>query len=301
MAAAATQASRAVPAVEEREREIELPDGRRLSYVMLGAPAGPLVVVQDGPGSRGLARGASGIAASLGIRLVAPDRPGFFGSTPNPGRSFTDWPADLAALLDHLGERRVGILGQSGGTPYSLVAAAELEERVIAVALTGPIAPMGDPEMLSLAGKKVQMGIKLARRAPWLLRFALRSQARKWRKNPEKTATADLESLPPVDAEMMRDPELFAGHVQAMGEILSRDAAVVTEFRMLGKPWGFDASRVNVPVAVWSGDRDEFHPTPHARRIAEMVGGAPVHVVHDAATFGLQPRYGDAMRFALGQ
>lgn len=300
MAAAATRTP-SVPAFDEREGKTALPDGRRLSYAILGAPAGPLVVVQDGPGSRGLVRGAAATAAELGIRLVAPDRPGFFGSTPAPDREIADWPADLRALLDHLGEDRVGILGQSGGTPYSLAAAIAMPKRVIAVALVGPVAPMDDPEMLSEAGKQVQMGVKLARRAPWLLKLGLRAQARKWRKDPEKAALGDIEKLPPVDAAMMRDPATVAMHVRAMGEILSRGDAVTTEMRLIGRPWGIDASQVTRPVAIWSGDRDEFHPTSHARRIAEMVGGAPVHVVHDAATFGLQPHYGDALRFALGR
>ncbi|HEU4701156.1 MAG TPA: hypothetical protein VFS37_01645, partial [Conexibacter sp.] len=63
----------------------------------------PLVVVLDGPGSRGLARAAAPIAASLGVRLAAPDRPGFGDSTLAPARGIADWPADHAALLDALG------------------------------------------------------------------------------------------------------------------------------------------------------------------------------------------------------
>src|SRR5688500_8520236 len=64
----------------EREAELELADGRRLTYATFGAAEGPLVVVLDGPGSRGLARAAAPAAQRLGLRLVAPDRPGFAGS-----------------------------------------------------------------------------------------------------------------------------------------------------------------------------------------------------------------------------
>ena len=86
-------------------------------YTNLGAPAGPLVVVLDGPASRGLAHAAAASAARLGIRLVAPDRPGVRSSTPAPDRGIADWPQDHAALLDALGVPRAGILSQSGGTP----------------------------------------------------------------------------------------------------------------------------------------------------------------------------------------
>jgi hypothetical protein len=56
-----------------------------------------------------------------------------------------------------------------------------------------------------------------------------------------------------------------------------------------------------VPVALWSGDSDVVHPTSLSRRLAGELGGAPVHVVREAATFGLMAHYGDALRFAAGQ
>ena len=41
----------------------------------------------------------------MGVRLVAPDRPGTRRSTAAPQRGIADWPADHAALLDALGAR----------------------------------------------------------------------------------------------------------------------------------------------------------------------------------------------------
>jgi pimeloyl-ACP methyl ester carboxylesterase len=72
----------------ELEAAIELAGGRTLSYGVLGDPDGAAtVVVLDGPGSRGLARAAGPAAAERGLRLIAPDRPGFGRSTPRPGRT----------------------------------------------------------------------------------------------------------------------------------------------------------------------------------------------------------------------
>src|SRR5689334_13837082 len=82
------------------ERRITLADGRTLSYTEHGDPNGVPVVVLDGPCSRGLARAAGPIAQEHGYRLIAPDRPGAFQSTKQPGRRIVDWPADHAALLD---------------------------------------------------------------------------------------------------------------------------------------------------------------------------------------------------------
>jgi pimeloyl-ACP methyl ester carboxylesterase len=132
----------ACPQVGEHSFELNLPDGRRLSYMTCGAGDGPLVVVLDGPGSRGLARAAARAAAGPGVRLVAPDRPGFGTSTQVAGDRLADWPHDHAALLDALGARRAGNLAQSGGTPYALATAAAWPERTIGVALVAPVGPL---------------------------------------------------------------------------------------------------------------------------------------------------------------
>jgi pimeloyl-ACP methyl ester carboxylesterase len=285
----------------EREETLSLPDGRTLSYTLHGAAEGPLVVVLDGPGSRGLARAASDVAADAGIRLVAPDRPGFFSSSPAPGRGIADWPEDHRALLDALGADRAGIVAQSGGTPYALAAAVAMPERVTGVAFVAPVGPLGDRENLADAGRELRIGARLSRRAPWLFRMLLRAAGRKAAKDPAKAAASAAKNLPPGDAAVMAEPRHLALHEQATVEILSRPDAVAREIGLLARPWGIDLAAVRVPAAFWSGDADVAHPTSHARRLAEAVGGAPVHVVPGAATFGLMPYYGDALRFASGR
>jgi pimeloyl-ACP methyl ester carboxylesterase len=282
-----------------RER-LRLPDGRAMSYSLYGGDEGPSVLVLDGPGSRGLAAGAAPAAAKLGIRLIAPDRPGF-GETDTPGGAgIAEWPQDCGALLDHLGVDRCGILSQSGGTPYGLATAAAMPERVTAIAMLGAIAPTDDPESVAELGGQVRGGIKLARRAPWLLRLALQPMARGARKDPEKLARKVAKDLPPGDAAVVADPRLWEIHVRASEEILLRPEAIAREIGLLARPWGFSVASVAVPAAFWSGERDEVHPTSQSRRLAAELGDAPVHVVPDAANFGLLPRYPDALRFAAG-
>jgi pimeloyl-ACP methyl ester carboxylesterase len=287
--------------VHEQEHELALADGRTLSYALYGASSGPLVVVLDGPGSRGLARAASPMAADLGVRLVAPDRPGFFGSTPAPTRGIADWPQDHAALLDALGAQRAGIVAQSGGTPYAFAAATSLPDRTVGMAMLGAMGPMHEPEVLALAGKQIRGAAKLSTRAPWLLRLALRATARQARRDPEKAAAKLANELPPADVRVLEDPALRAVHVGTSAEILaSRPESIAREIRLLASPWEVDLGRVSAPIAFWTGARDAVHPVPHAQLLAERVGGAPVTAVPDAATFGLVPYYRDALVLAAG-
>ncbi len=284
------------------EAQLELPDGRRLGYTTYGADSGPLVVVLDGPASRGLARASAPAAAGLGIRLVAPDRPGVRTSTPAPNRGIADWPSDHAALLDALGAQRAGILSQSGGTPYAVAAAAALPERTIAIAALGPVAPFDEPASVRELGGELRAGVRLSRRAPWLLKAVLRRFGKAAAKDPKKMALKLADGLPPADARVLKEPALWAIHEQATAEILAEWRAFAREIGLMARPWGVDPADVDVPVSFWSGSADTRHPTSQARRLAALIGGdSPVHVVPDAAAFGLMAIYPDALRFAAGR
>src|SRR4051812_8964645 len=165
-----------------------LADGRTLSYLTLGAPGGPGVLVLDGPGSRGLARAAAPGAAQAGIRLVAPDRPGLHGSSPVDPKTFAGVAGDLLALADALQLDRFGVLGQSGGTPYALALAAAGGDRVTGVAFCGALSPLGERDALQDVGGPMKLPFTLARRAPGLLSPLMKAGARQVRKDPKKAA-----------------------------------------------------------------------------------------------------------------
>ncbi len=279
---------------------LTLPDGRTLSYAALGAASGPAIVVLDGPGSRGLARALAPAAQDLGLRLIAPDRPGFGGSTPKPGREIADWPADHAALLDALGLERAGIVGQSGGTPYALAAAAALGARVPALALLGAVSPLHEPGALEGVAGPMLTSFKLARRAPWVLRLLLRLAAHQTLKDPDKAAERFTRDAPAADLAVLEDPAFRALHVAASAEVFAHPGELAAEIVLLSRDWQLDLAVVRCPVAFWSGSDDATHPTAMSHRLAERLRGAPVHVVPGAGTFGLLPRYPEVLRFAGG-
>jgi pimeloyl-ACP methyl ester carboxylesterase len=59
-----------------------------------------------------------------GLRLVAYSRPGYAGSTRQPGRRVAEAAADAVGLLDALGVRTAVHLGYAGGCPHALAAGA---------------------------------------------------------------------------------------------------------------------------------------------------------------------------------
>jgi pimeloyl-ACP methyl ester carboxylesterase len=277
----------------EPNTTITLRDGRTLSYLLDGADSGPVVVVLDGPCSRGLGRAAAPTARELGIRLLIPDRPGSHASTPQPGRRIADWPADQLALLEALGIERAGILTQSGGTPYGIAVAAAAGERTTGFALLGALAPLNDPAARREAGKQLRTGAFLARRLPFVLRAGL---TRAERKLPESA----IAQLPDHERHFMDDPWIRDIHLRTSAEILGDPDALIDEIRLLAQPWGITPPGAGtIPIALWTGELDTTHPPSHARRVAGLLGGnPPVTVVPGAATFGLIEIFPDALRRA---
>ena len=283
---------------DQPTHELVLPDGRAISYGLYGAHDGPLVVVLDGPGSRGMGRGMGPAAERLGIKLLVPDRPGFGRSTPTPHGSFATVANDLIALVDGLGFARFGIVAQSGGTPYAVALACSGGDRVTGLAFVGGLAPLHECGSLHDVQQPMRSVFLLGRHAPWLVRPMLSGFARRAAKDPQAVALKFAKSMPPADREVLSDPTIWAIHAETVAEMFSQPAAWAREARMLGDPWSVDRDCISAPAALWVGELDRTHPLSMSRRLATLLGGAPVTVVPGAATFAMLTSYPDVLRHA---
>src|SRR5512141_1163093 len=120
----------------KENQQLQLPDQRRLGFAEYGDPDGaPVFYFHGWPSSRLEARAAHAPALNLGLRLVAPERPGYGLSDFQPGRTIGDWTKDLLVLAGHLGWSKFGVVGISGGGPYAMACAALIPERLTSVSL----------------------------------------------------------------------------------------------------------------------------------------------------------------------
>ncbi|HWM98155.1 MAG TPA: alpha/beta fold hydrolase, partial [Streptosporangiaceae bacterium] len=88
---------------------VETPDGRTLAVEDAGDRAGRPVMVHTGtPGGRRL-YGPRTLADAerRRLRLISYDRPGYGGSTPQPGRSTADCAGDVRVICEALGIDRL--------------------------------------------------------------------------------------------------------------------------------------------------------------------------------------------------
>lgn len=56
------------------------------------------------------------------------------------------------------------------------------------------------------------------------------------------------------------------------------------------RPWGFDLTRISVPVAVWQGSEDRFVPFAHGQWLAAHVAGARAHLIEGQGHLSLMAR-----------
>jgi pimeloyl-ACP methyl ester carboxylesterase len=156
---------------------IALPDGRSLAYAEFGDPDGrPVLFFHGTPGYRLNPWIADAELRSLGVRLIALDRPGVGRSTARPHRRLLDWPDDVQTVTDALGLERFAVVGFSNGGPHAAACAHKLGRRVSGTALVAPMPPLDEP------GAVQQLGVPgwyypVARRAPWALRALLAALA----------------------------------------------------------------------------------------------------------------------------
>jgi pimeloyl-ACP methyl ester carboxylesterase len=107
-----------------REHRIVAGDGRVLQVLERGRPDGKPVLVHNGmPNSRLIYEPDVRCAERQDIRLISYDRPGYGGSTSQPGRTVADCAQDVRAIAAGLKLARLAIWGISGGGPHALACA----------------------------------------------------------------------------------------------------------------------------------------------------------------------------------
>jgi pimeloyl-ACP methyl ester carboxylesterase len=207
-------------------------------------------------------------AERLRLRWVSHDRPGYGGSTPNPGRDVASVAADVAGVADALGIDRFTVMGHSGGGPHALACAALLPERVLAVVSVAGPAPY-DSEGLDFFAGMADAGVASLSAA---------AEGRESRERYEASGAADDFGFTPADeAALANEWSWLIEVVRAAlaggpGGMIDDDLAAVA-------PWGFDPNQVRAPVLLLHGDSDRVVPSSHSRWLADRLPAAELRIL----------------------
>ena len=183
----------------------------------------------------------------LTIRYLVVNRPGFAGSEPSPGRRVLDFARDVGDVMSILGYPRFSVVGVSAGAPYALACGWALAERLAGLAA---VSPLGPPDMPgALRGLRYRIPLV-----------------------PFGTAWAG--------------PALARVCLGALG--LNGDtptAAMIDDYLVCRRGWGFDPADLQVPVTVWHGAADRLVPLAHARALAAAIPDCTARVAPDGGHF----------------
>jgi len=244
------------------DHTVTLSDGRTLGYAEFGVDAGtPIFYCHGLPGSRLEAALATDAARSLGLRIIAPDRPGFGRSTFHARQGISNWARDLEQLADHLQVERFNLLGVSGGGPYAVACAQYLSDRADQLALVCPLGPLATVHATDGMSAALSTTINWARRLRVLVNVygvVLGTMGRHW---PEFIINVYERQASEADRAVLAEPRVravIAASVQEAFRQGGRGPAQELALHLL--PWDIDPVQVKVRVLLWQGEADTTVP-----------------------------------------
>jgi pimeloyl-ACP methyl ester carboxylesterase len=247
------------------EADLDLSDGRSLHFYDTGtgetgeAHGGLTVFWHHGtPNTGAPPEPLFPAAAERGIRWVSHDRPGYGGSTRQPGRDVAAVAADVASIADALGIAQFAVMGHSGGGPHALACAALLPGRVLATVAGAGLAPFRAEGLDWFAG--------MAPSAAAGLRAAAAGRAA----YEEHLATAEFdmeEVFTPADLAALSGDWSWLGRIAGQAIEAGPDGMIDDDLAYVST-WGFAPEQVNPPVLFLHGGRDRMVPSGHSAWLA---------------------------------
>ena len=310
-------------------------DGRRLAVECWGPTDGyPIFLLHGTPGSRLGPRPKTRDLHLSGIRLIAYDRPGYGRSDRRESRQVEHAAKDVAAIARDFGVQSFSVMGRSGGAPHALACAALLPPGTVrSAAVLVSLAPP-DAEDLTWSDGAWTNGMtqsnieafRLAREDRAGLRAQMLDRRTAINSDPEQIID-DLDSeLSPGDRRIVMetgvrnmlvhnfaaafDPDHngsrpdgeWAGLSGSGHDLPTADYGLdgwYDDVVSFVQPWGFDVSKIDVPVLLWHGELDRFSPVDHFHWLAEHIKDSTAVIEPDRAHFGAVQALPKVMRWLV--
>lgn len=259
--------------VPDHVRQVAETGAGRIEYAVVGTGA-PVVVVHGSPGGIDAAALMAGFLPREEISAILVSRPGYLG-TELGDRTTVDRQADLlAALLDHLGIERAGVLSWSGGGPAGYRLAVRHPGRVdalVAFAAVSRAYHLPDQDLATRLMFTTGAG-------RWLLRLIAAHQPRQYVAGV-LSGEADLtkEQLTQRIDEVFADPVKRA-FVLALGATATQDrsrrAGYENDLAQFAAITSLELERITAPTLVVQGSADGDLPPADSAFAAATIPGA---------------------------
>jgi pimeloyl-ACP methyl ester carboxylesterase len=293
------------PAGTDRHSRIfRLAGNRGIGYAEFGDPRGlPVLAIHGTPGSRFMFALTDHGARERGLRIIAPERPGYGLSGAHRYLTLREVGRDITALADALGLDRFALIGVSGGGPYALAAAVACPARVRLLALISPVGPIAECHgriRMSRLHRFIFTRMGRSPRACATFFWSLRSLVRL---APGVAYRALTQRVTQSDRRVLARPEVKANLQAAIREGLRPGInGALQDLRLFGAPWGLPLADIDVPTVLWQGSDDTIVPPQAAYHLAETLPNCRLDVIQGAGHYWVFDQFGrvlDAAQAAL--
>ncbi len=266
---------------------VTLPDGRRIGYADYGDPSGvPVFGLHGTPGSRLMFRLAHPAARALGIRLLAPERPGFGISSYQRGRTLASYASDIADFADALNVPRFAVAGISGGGPYAAACAALLPQRVTALGLVSPIGPMAGDDKPASIGPGHYVAFRLTPRIPPLLGGVFSLGRCAFLYTPNMIYGFIMSRAAPSDWKILARADVRRNLLSGVAEGCRPGVrSGMQELGIFSRPWRIPLQDIRAPAFLWQGLSDRNVPVAAALRLAELIPDCRTRTIEKAGHY----------------
>ncbi|HEX3803181.1 MAG TPA: alpha/beta fold hydrolase [Solirubrobacteraceae bacterium] len=259
-------------------------DGRSLAFTVTGpADGSPVFYCHGAIGTPVDATiDLQRIARQIGVRYIAPSRPGVGGSDPRPGRTVLDFADDVGELADALALERFSVIGVSAGGPYALAVAHQLPDRVRRVALCSALAPFCQPHRTPGLRRRIRLPLAFLAGAPRLVRGLGDAVLPAVARHPELiTRVVAAHAAPSERDRLARSDERAAASQSFLDATCAGVGGLIDDFLTYAFGWGFDPREVDSEVQLWHGASDPLVPVEHALQLAAMLPNCRVFIDPD--------------------
>jgi pimeloyl-ACP methyl ester carboxylesterase len=263
---------------------ILLRDGRKLEITEYGDRSGhPTFFFHGLIGSHHQASYISDEAGRIGIRIIAPNRPGVGRSEFIERKTALESVADVEDVARALELDEFSLIGISGGTPYALAALSQLAHRVKTVTLISGMGPMQLPGALRGMDHRRRVALEVGSRFPAVARRGFRKANKRFVADPEALLDRLIATWSLPDQAVFKRQSVYDLFMQDLHQVFTVGAGPVTLAHELALYRNYGVSLRDLPrdkrITLWQGLSDNIVPPAMAFKMALVLPNCEAHFV----------------------
>ena len=244
-----------------------------------GDPDGLAMIYMHGtPGSGMEIAPADEIARELGLRIIAPDRPGY-GDTPVSAQgNLRDWAEKIATLADGLQIDRFHVLGYSIGSIYAFACSHFLGDRVDGLTIVGGLADYDTPAMQAHLSPDFKPLYDLAATDIG----AVTEQLKPLIESVDVAWSVLSAPMPEEDQAIFNNANILTPYLDSLEYALKQGPmGLVFDLKNTVQPWPFTLKDIHAQVELWHGNKDRNIGVEIGKYLAESLHTDNTHFLAD--------------------